>query len=55
MLKITVQKASSLPDVDTFGKSDPFVIIKFQGMCVGLSWKAPSASYAFTFEIGFVS
>lgn len=31
MLKITVQKASSLPDVDTFGKSDPFVIIKFQG------------------------
>lgn len=31
MLKVTVQKASGLPDVDTFGKSDPFVIIKFQG------------------------
>jgi len=31
MLKVTVQTASGLPDVDTFGKSDPFVIIKFQG------------------------
>ena len=32
MLKVTVQRASDLPDVDTFGKSDPYVKISFQGM-----------------------
>lgn len=31
MLKVTVQRASDLPDVDTFGKSDPYVKISFQG------------------------
>ena len=43
MLKVTVQRASSLPDVDTFGKSDPFVIIKFQGEFVSLSLNVSSA------------
>jgi len=31
MLKVTVQRASDLPDVDTFGKSDPYVKVSFQG------------------------
>lgn len=30
-LNVTVQRATDLPDVDTFGKSDPFVKISFQG------------------------
>ena len=36
MLKVTVQRASDLPDVDTFGKSDPYVKVSFQGRSVDL-------------------
>ena len=32
MLRVTVQRASDLPDVDTFSKSDPYVKISYQGM-----------------------
>ena len=35
-LNVTVQRATDLPDVDTFGKSDPFVKISFQGRFVCL-------------------
>ena len=31
MLKVTVQQATSLPDVDSFGKSDPYAKVIFQG------------------------
>ena len=31
LLRVTVQKASNLPDVDFRGKSDPFVKVSFQG------------------------
>lgn len=31
MLRVTVQRASDLPDVDSFGKSDPYVKVSYQG------------------------
>lgn len=31
MLKVTVQRATDLPDVDRFGKSDPYAKVIFQG------------------------
>ncbi|KAL9983681.1 hypothetical protein ACROYT_G005897 [Oculina patagonica] len=31
MLKVTVQRATDLPDVDSFGKSDPYAKVSFQG------------------------
>lgn len=34
MLKVTVQQATSLPDVDSFGKSDPYAKVIFQGKSV---------------------
>lgn len=36
MLKVTVQQATSLPDVDSFGKSDPYAKVIFQGKSVQL-------------------
>lgn len=34
MLKVTVQQATSLPDVDSFGKSDPYAKVIFHGKSV---------------------
>ena len=32
-LKVIVHSASNLPDVDSRGHSDPFVVLTFRGKC----------------------
>lgn len=38
MLRVAVSSAVNLPNVETIGKSDPYVVLTFQGLYLTCSW-----------------
>lgn len=46
MLRVAVSSAVNLPNVETIGKSDPYVVLTFQGLYLMCSWSECSLNFA---------